>query len=125
VLSGVDGLHPAQIAAVEPGVRQALVLDGDAVKYLHHLAELDVADEAHVVELDRLPPGANVGGGQADPVDVQLVDVGVVGIGDHRILRFAVLSVVVIIVEPTDVDQLDGGRQGVPCAGFHPPACVT
>jgi len=98
VLLRIDGFHSTEIARIEPGVRQALVLHGHAVEDLHHLAELDIADEAHVVQLDRLASGAHIGIRQAGVIKIHLVDIGVVRIGNHRVAGLPVQAIVVVVV---------------------------
>src|SRR6185503_19403225 len=65
-----------EVAAVDARVGQAGVLHGHRIEHLHHLPEIDVPDEAHIVQLDRLPPCADQRVPNAGVVDEELVHVG-------------------------------------------------
>ncbi len=120
-LGRIDALDSLHMAEQELGVGQALVLHQNATEDLHHLAELHVTDEAHIVDLDRLPACANARLRQTGVINEQLVDVAFVWIGYQRKARGGCLRrliVVVLAANSADVDRLRGQRKAMPRFGF-------
>ena len=81
------GPDAVEVTVIEFDAGQALVLEVDAIEDLHHLAKFDIADEAGVVEFERLTTEADHGLRQSGEIEIKLIEVGDFRIGDARKAR--------------------------------------
>ena len=77
------------------------------------MPKANIADKAHIVEVKLLAAKAQFGVLDASPVYIELVDVGVAGVDDIRIVGLAGLaqvfaSVIEVIVELMHIGDLRG-----------------
>ncbi len=117
--SGAENAVNVQDKAVDQGgVGQAGVGDDGGIEGLLVLPEADVADEPRVVQDHPLAPDRHGRLGNPLIAKSELVDLGLVGVGNDRILGLAVGCVVELLrADVVDVLKLDPGRKIMDLAG--------